>query len=645
MVRAHRTNVRALAAAISLFASVYAQTVNTPGQPSTNQAPLGQFKIVGDSIVSAQQLFLGTTDKVYIVDKVENNPTKINGHPAWAAEYSISKNSGRAMDVVTNSFCAGGAALGNGTWLNVGGNQAVGPGGVQADSQLGGGIYDDPDGGKSIRLLNPCDDGNCEWTLVAPMSTRRWYPTVETLDDGSVIILGGCLYGGYVNAAGQDNPTWEIFPAQSDLTPVVSDILSTTLPVNLYPLTWMLPSGKLLMQSNWKTSLLDYRTQTETALDDMLDAVRVYPASGGSTMLALTPDNNYTATLIFCGGTNLQSSQWVTNWDIAQYNASNSCVRLTPDVSPAYEEDDPLPEGRSMGNLILLPNGKILMLNGAQTGTAGYGTESWTINESYADNPVLMPIMYDPSAPQGKRWSRDGLSPSTVPRMYHSSATLLPDGSVLVSGSNPHADYAVDNVKFPTEYRVEYFYPSYYNQRRPEPKGVPSSYSYGGDYFNVSLTKDDLFGDVNNIKNTQVIILRTGFSTHSMNMGQRMLQLQSTYTGNGDGSAILHVNQMPPNPATFPPGPALAFVVVNGVPSVGVQVMIGNGQIGKQPTSDVANLPTSAISSGAGTHSDGSGNNVSQGGHKNYAGSLRDRMSSAAQLVATLASFAVFSFL
>ena len=54
-----------------------------------------------------------------------------------------------------------------------------------------------------------------------------------------------------------------------------------------------------------------------------------------------------------------------------------------------------------MGNLILLPNSKILMLNGAQTGTAGYGAEEWTIDESYADNELLMPIMYDPSAPQG----------------------------------------------------------------------------------------------------------------------------------------------------------------------------------------------------------------------------------------------------
>lgn len=33
----------------------------------------------------AAQMFLGTLDKVYIVDKTERNPTQINGHPAWAA--------------------------------------------------------------------------------------------------------------------------------------------------------------------------------------------------------------------------------------------------------------------------------------------------------------------------------------------------------------------------------------------------------------------------------------------------------------------------------------------------------------------------------------------------------------------------------
>ena len=56
MDRARRLNVHAAVTALSLFASVYAQVNFTPGQPSTSNAPLGQFKIVGDSIVSAQQV-------------------------------------------------------------------------------------------------------------------------------------------------------------------------------------------------------------------------------------------------------------------------------------------------------------------------------------------------------------------------------------------------------------------------------------------------------------------------------------------------------------------------------------------------------------------------------------------------------------
>lgn len=54
---------------------------------------------------------------------------------------------------------------------------------------------------------------------------------------------------------------------------------------------------------------------------------------------------------------------------------------------------------------------------------------------------------------------------------------------------------------------------------------------------------------------------------------------------------MLHVSQMPPCVACFPPGPAMMFVVVDGVPSIGVMVMIGNGQLGLQPTAPAADLP------------------------------------------------------
>lgn len=148
---------------------------------------------------------------------------------------------------------------------------------------------------------------------------------------------------------------------------------------------------------------------------------------------------------------------------------------------------------------------------------AGYGNESWAIGMSYADNPVLTPVIYDPSAVAGSRWSRAGLNASTVPRMYHSSATLLPDGAVLVAGSNPNSDYNVGaGIKYPTEYRVERFYPSYYNARRPQPVGLLSQLSYGGPSFDVTLSADDLSGDAHNAANATVVLIRPGFSTHSM---------------------------------------------------------------------------------------------------------------------------------
>ncbi|KAF7321783.1 hypothetical protein MKEN_00700100 [Mycena kentingensis (nom. inval.)] len=577
---------------LHLASLVLAQNaIAPPSQPSFSGPP-GTFEIIGSSLVSAQQMFLGTLDKVYMLDKVENNPAKVDGHPAWASQWSLKDNSQRAMDAISNLFCAGGNVLGNGTWLNVGGNQAVTYGGDATGDSSGGGPYKDPDGGKSIRTLVPCDDDSCEWDEPVQMSTQRWYPTVETLADGSAIIIGGCSNGGYVNDARQDNPTYEFYPSKG--SPITSPFLSNNLPINLFALTWLLPSGKLLMQANRATILLDPKTHKESSLQNMPDAVRAYPASAGTIMLPLTPANNWTATVLFCGGTN--NDDWGRDWDISSLPASTSCVRITPDVSSKYTKDDSMLDGRSMGNLIALPNGRILVVGGAGSGTAGYGNESWAIGQSYADEPLLTPAIYDPSAPSGSRWTQDGMSASVVPRMYHSSAILVPDGSVLVSGSNPNADYNVGKgIKFPTEYRTERFYPSYYNERRPQPAGLLSQLSYGGDPFNVQLSSDDLGGDVENVQNASVVVIRTGFATHAMNMGQRFVQLDSTYTAfTENNTATMHVSQMPPNPAILAPGPALLFVVVNGVPSVGVQVMIGSGQIGKQPILPIGDLPESS---------------------------------------------------
>ncbi|KAH7323340.1 glyoxal oxidase [Rhizoctonia solani] len=603
-----------LATFLATGAAAAPEVLPKPGQPTKSGKP-GTFEIIGDSGVSAMQLFLGTENRVYIVDKTENNPPRVGSpeHAAWATEYDLETNTFRPMDVVTNSFCAGGGVLGNGTWLNVGGNQAVTWGGLTASSQDGNddGPYHGADGGTAIRLLNPCDDKKCNW-WETHMTSRRWYPTLENLEDGSLMIIGGNKWGGFVNSADQNNPTYEFFPSRGDH--IGLNILTTTLPANLYPLTWLLPTGNLLIQSNWKTIVYNYKNLTEYPLPDIPHAVRTYPASGGMVMLPLTPKNNFTATVMFCGGSDLQPNQWVENWDISKYPADSSCVKISPDVSTEWETDDELPEGRTLGSMILLPTGEIFMVNGANTGVAGYGNVSWAIGQSYADQPVYTPIIYNPEAPAGSRWSRDGLGDSTVARMYHSGATILPDGSVFVSGSNPNADYNVGkNVQYPTEYRVERFYPLYYSKRRPEPVGLLSQLAYGGNYFNVSLSSEDLGGNASNIAKAKVVVIRPGFSTHALNMGQRYIQLDSSYTGNEDNSGVLHVSQLPPNPAIFPPGPALVFVVVDGVPSIGQTIMVGSGKIETQPTQTAAALPQSRIATvqdpSNGNNPSGSGNN------------------------------------
>ncbi len=56
------------------------------------------------------------------------------------------------MDIVTNSFCAGGTVLGNGTWLNVGGNQPIVKGGGAAASKtVGAAPYYSVDGAMAVR--------------------------------------------------------------------------------------------------------------------------------------------------------------------------------------------------------------------------------------------------------------------------------------------------------------------------------------------------------------------------------------------------------------------------------------------------------------------------------------------------------------
>ena len=231
------------------------------------------------------------------------------------------------------------------------------------------------------------------------------------------------------------------------------------------------------------------------------------------------------------------------------------------------------------------------------------------------------PVIYNPNAPKGSRWSNAGLGTSTIARLYHSSAILLPDGSVLIAGSNPNAAYNNTNI-YPTEYRAERFYPLYFGASRPKPSGIPSTLTYGGTPFDVTLDKSSYTGDSNAAAaNTTVMLIRPGWTTHGMNMGQRSLQLNNTYTVDNNGTITLHVSQVPPNANLLTPGPVLFFVAVSGIPSNGTMVIVGSGLIETQKMLEVVALPD-PVKATASSSGSGSGGSTGSGSPTQSSGSL-----------------------
>ncbi|KIJ15786.1 hypothetical protein PAXINDRAFT_180451 [Paxillus involutus ATCC 200175] len=97
----------------------------------------GSFVQVGNTLVSAMMMFLGNEEKVYILDKTQGNVAQIDGHPAWGSVWDINSHQATTMSVLTNTFCATGMHLPNGSYASFGGNGPVSIGETPIDANIG----------------------------------------------------------------------------------------------------------------------------------------------------------------------------------------------------------------------------------------------------------------------------------------------------------------------------------------------------------------------------------------------------------------------------------------------------------------------------------------------------------------------------
>ncbi|KAK8193475.1 glyoxal oxidase N-terminus-domain-containing protein [Phyllosticta capitalensis] len=560
---------------------------------AVNHAAAAGFRTVGSSGCTAQMVFLQPfTDNAIFLDNYHPNyggpgvNLQTGAHAKEEYVYDGTKTSVlstefnwrtaalRKLRPKSNTFCSAGAFFPDGTLMNLAGAEP------NAKDGIG-------DGFDAIRRFapGPCDGGQCttDWVEGASkLQARRWYPTAEALANGDIVVVGGSNKGGLVvNEVDINVPTYELVtqtgapPAPVKL-PVLefTDNADTNKAYNLYPILALLPNeanaDEVFTLAGDQAVIWNYKTdKLVKTLPNAPKWARNFPSSATAVLLPLSPANNYAPTILLCGG---------SSGDKPAPKTLDDCYHIQPYAAqPAWEQVDNLPNGgQVMTDAILLPDGKVLLINGAHTGSAG---------GFMADDPVTVPLIYDPSQPVGSRFTP--LPKATIPRMYHSISQPLPNGEVLIAGSNPSVVYNAGGKVFgnwpnfnnngkrsflqqqqrkdssyPTEYRVEIFSPDYVaSKNRPKITRAPNEIAYGKT-FDVATNAQG--------QNVVVRLMAPGFHTHAVSMQHRLVELEIK-PGAGQGEFTVTA---PPRSTVIQAGPLLLFVVVDGIPSEGVWVKL-----------------------------------------------------------------------
>ncbi|HQU98853.1 MAG TPA: Ig-like domain-containing protein [Nitrosomonas sp.] len=362
------------------------------------------------------------------------------------------------------------------------------------------------------------------WTTLPNMNAGRWYPTTAILANGDVLTISGDIdttLGG--------NPLPQVFEVSKGTW---RNLTTAQMQVINYPWMFLAPNGKMFFAGH---------SATTRYLDTK--------GTGAWSMVATRPGGwrDYGSAVMYAPGKIL-----VMGGDQQPVKSSAEVIDLNQ-VTPVWRMIDPMQYARRHLNSTLLPDGKVLV-----TG----GTSSPAFNEPAGH--VDAAEMWDPAT---EKWTTLA-SASGIPRIYHSTALLLPDGRVFTTGGNNHPE-------------IEIFSPPYlFKGARPTVTTAPSEVTYGAS-FNVKTP------DYASI--SKVTVIRIGSVTHAFNVGQVINELNFSKTADG-----LNITA-PASPNIAPPGYYMIFILnENGVPSIAKFIKIGAGA---NPTVSVT-APQNAMSVG-----------------------------------------------
>ncbi|XP_031095238.1 aldehyde oxidase GLOX1-like [Ipomoea triloba] len=512
------------------------------------------WELVTENVgVSAMHMQLMINNTVVWFDTISLGPSALRHNPRWCRKDSHGRTDCWAHGIIYDpdtGKVVKTLKLNLDPWCSSGGLSSTGK-----LISTGGSDY----GVRGIRILDPCND--CDFQESVGLSANRWYASQQMLENGDFMVVGGRGAHNYELIP----PDQLQFPIQQFGLPLLMKTTDGHLENNLYPFVYLLPDGNVFLFANDRSIILNPRTgETIRELPKLPGGSRNYPASGQSALLPLklapnTGEHDFVkAEVLVCGG-NTHEAFNVTEHPPRQFPpALKDCGRIVANEEGAEWEIDEMPSGRVMGDMLILPNGDLLLINGAKNGTSAWEA---------AEDPNFTPVLYNPDKPKGQRFTE--LNSTKIARMYHSSSAVLPDGKILVAGSNPHVIYDM-NATYPTDMRVEKFSPPYLSAAlqkfRPEIlENFSDKHLIYGRNFSIQIKLDAEVG----MPDIKVTMYPPPFTTHGFSQGQRMLILVLTSVANKTISAVA-----PPSGKLAPPGYYLIFAVHRGVPSKGMWVHI-----------------------------------------------------------------------